>query len=65
MKLTDLLIPPKECCAVPALPLPDKRKGAIWYCSHARKNIGKGRKQPDCLCSAALGMAALRNGGTE
>lgn len=54
MKLSDLLTPPAKCLAVPALPLPDRRKGAIWHCPHARQNIGKGRKQPECLCASAL-----------
>lgn len=67
MNLMDLLSPPKECCAIPALPMSDRRKGAIWFCSLARKNIGKGRKRPVCLCATALQdtRSALRDGGEK
>ena len=60
-RLIDLLSPPETCKARMCLPLPDRRKGGIWHCDLARKNIGKGRKCPPCLCDMALaaGRAAL------
>lgn len=63
LDLDKLLTPPAECLAQDALKLPDRRKGAIWHCPLARKNIGKGRKRPDCLCKAALSAPSLSGAG--
>lgn len=52
--LASLLVPPDECQAKPALKFLDKRRGAVWFCPIAHKNIGKGRKQPVCLCRQTL-----------
>lgn len=53
MKLVDLLTPPQECEAK-GMPLQDKRKGFMWFCTLARKNFAKGRSKPDCFCAAML-----------
>ncbi len=60
-KLSDFLVPPAKCGAYMGLPSRDRRKGGIWHCDHARKNIGKGKTRPPCLCAKALesALAAL------
>ena len=57
--IATLLTPPRTCHARVGLPMKDKRKGAIWFCPHARKNIGKGRKCPPCLCQSVLASVPL------
>jgi hypothetical protein len=47
--------PPKTCEAFIGLPYKDcRKKGGIWHCKLAKKNIGKGGERPACLCRAAL-----------
>jgi len=57
MEITSLLATPAYCTSHMGLPFRDKRRGGIWYCNHARQIVGKGKKQPDCLCKAALESA--------
>lgn len=59
--LGSLLAPPPVCMAHGGLKMKDRRRGAVWYCPHAKKITGKGRTQPPCLCFKALasGRAAL------
>lgn len=61
LDINSLLTPPSACQARIGLPFKDKRNGAIWYCHHARKNIGKGRKCPPCLCRSVLARALSTN----
>lgn len=64
MNLASLLTPPRECQAK-GFPLPDKRKGSMWYCKLAHKNFAKGRKHPGCYCARALSAASQAQGGDE
>lgn len=52
--LKDLLTPPAKCEAYLAMKYLDKRKGGIWHCDLAEKNIGGGKTRPECLCAKAL-----------
>lgn len=54
MKLAQFLTAPEICQGTTCMRFKDKRRGGIWFCTHARKITGKGRKQPPCLCRAAL-----------
>ena len=63
--IAEMLTPPSECQANGNLTMRDKRKGSIWYCPHARKITGKGRKRPACLCKAALDACRSALGQTE
>jgi hypothetical protein len=62
--IASMLTPPKTCQAHDALKMRDRRRGAIWHCPLARKITGKGRKQPPCLCAAALSELAQLDGET-
>lgn len=55
--IEELLRPPADCQA--HLFAKSKRKGGPWFCSHAKKFIGKGAKRPDCLCRKVLSMTTI------